>query len=102
MYYILASWVQQVSMAGIGVSTAIFMFTCSYSLAQIEDKGLFQKVTSITAVNFELGSVVSSISSQYIVSTSGGNYTALPYYNAIGIHSINILPLPLDFLIIYC
>lgn len=89
-------------MAGIGVSVTILTFTYSYLLAQIEDKQLYQKVTSIITVSFELGAVVSSLLSQCIVSANGGNYSALPYCNAIGKRLINILPFPLDFVIIYC
>lgn len=72
----------KVSMVFYGSGYCATTVASCYLFARIKDRKHFQKSASIAAVGLELGKFFGDVSGQIIVSSSGGNYTALPYCNA--------------------
>lgn len=69
-------------MVGIGGTFGAILLCYSYTYAQIDDKVLYQKSTSIIAAGFQLGQFVGDLISQLLVIATDGNYVMLPYINA--------------------
>jgi len=77
--------------AGIGATSNAYILGFSYLYSQISDRQQYQKATSIISVSLQLGIFCGSVLSQTIVSTTGGIYTILPYFNASG-NYLSVVP----------
>jgi len=74
----------QVSMVFYGSGYCITSVASCYLFARVKDRKHLQKSASIAAVGLELENFFGDVSGQIIISSNGGNYTALPYCNLFG------------------